>query len=245
MINSLPTVDQLKKKYKKRKKRGVCIVSTIILISFAAQSTLIVAMNKQIEDIKAIREMMEKSSKFLSLSGLSGILAGVTAIAGAAFAYFYLLRDPSLTDYNQTQELLILLADALIVLFLSVGFAVYFSWRKAKKNNQSLLNKVTMRTVYNLGLPLVGGGLFCLILFLRGDIYMALAGTLVFYGIALINASKYTFEEVHYLGITEVVFGVIAAVFQQYGLLFWTLGFGVCHILYGFIMYKKYDLKKR
>ncbi|MDL2245633.1 hypothetical protein [Parabacteroides sp. PFB2-10] len=202
-------------------------------------------MNKQLEDIKAIREMMEKSSKFLSLSGLSGILAGVTAIAGAAFAYFYLLRDPSLTDYNQTQELLILLADALIVLFLSVSFAIYFSWRKAKKNNQSLLNKVAMRTVYNLALPLVGGGLFCLLLLLQGDMYMAIAGTLVFYGIALINASKYTFEEVHYLGIIEIVLGVIAAVFQQYGLLFWTLGFGVCHILYGFIMYKKYDLKKR
>lgn len=188
--------------------------------------------------------MMERSSKFISLSGLSGIIAGLTAIAGAAFAYFYLLRDPSLTDYNLMQEMMILLIDALIVLFVSVSFGIYFSWRKARRYNQPLFNKVAMRTLYNMGIPLVAGGIFCLILLLRGDIRMVIAGTLIFYGIALINASKFTFEEVHYLGVTEIILGIAAAVFQKHGLVFWTLGFGVCHILYGFIMYQKYDRKK-
>lgn len=201
-------------------------------------------MNKQLEDIKAIREMMEKSSKFISLSGLSGILAGLAAIAGAAFAYFYLLRDPSLTDYNQMQELMILLADALIVLFISISFGVYFSWRKAKKHKQNLFNKLTMRTLYSLSIPLLAGGIFCLILLMKGDVRMVIAGTLIFYGLALINVSKYTFNEIHYLGITEVVLGIAAAVFASNGLLFWTIGFGLCHIIYGFVMYKKYDLKK-
>jgi len=202
-------------------------------------------MNKELEDLKAIREMMEKSSKFLSLSGLSGIIAGITAIIGAAFAYFYLLKDPSMTDYNRTQELFILLADALIVLFISIAFGIFFSWRKAKKTNQPLFNKVMMRTLYNLSIPLAAGGIFCLILLLRGDIRMVIAGTLIFYGIALVNASKYTFEEVHYLGITETILGIAAAIFEQNGLLFWTIGFGFCHILYGIIMYRKYDLKKK
>ncbi|MDR1200700.1 MAG: hypothetical protein LBL58_03585 [Tannerellaceae bacterium] len=201
-------------------------------------------MNKQLEDIKAIREMMEKSTKFISLSGLSGILAGVTAILGAAFAYFYLLRDPSLTDYSHTQELMILLGDALIVLFISVSFGIYFSWRKARKNKQNLFNKVTLRTLYNLSIPLVAGGIFCLVLLLRGDIRMVIAGTLIFYGIALINVSKYTFDEIHYLGITEIILGIAAAIFVSNGLLFWTIGFGVCHIVYGFVMYRKYDLKE-
>ncbi|MDH6306673.1 preprotein translocase subunit SecG [Parabacteroides sp. PF5-5] len=201
-------------------------------------------MNKQLEDIKAIREMMEKSSKFISLSGLSGILAGITAIAGAAFAYFYLLRDPSMTDYNRMQELMILLADALVVLFFSISFGLYFSWHKARKNNQSLFSKISYRTIYNLGIPLIAGGVFCLILLMKGDIRMVIAGTLIFYGIALINASKFTFEEVHYLGLTEIVLGIAAAVFERNGLLFWTIGFGLCHIIYGFVMYRKYDLKK-
>ena len=188
--------------------------------------------------------MMEKSSKFVSFSGLSGILAGLTAIAGAAFAYFYLLRDPSLTDYNRMQELMILLADALIVLVLSVGFGVFFSWRKAKKYNQDLFSRLTMRALYNFGLPLLAGGIFCLILLLNGDIRMVIAGTLIFYGLALINVSKYTFNEIHYLGLTEIALGIAAAIFAREGILFWTIGFGVCHIVYGFLMYKKYDLKK-
>lgn len=214
-------------------------------INFATQSTFKQNnMNKQAEDIKVIREMMERSSKFLSLSGLSGILAGLTAIAGAAFAYFYLLRDPSLTDYNQRQELMILLADALVVLFISISFGIYFSWQKARKNNQPLFSSAAKRTFYNLCIPLAAGGIFCLILLLRGDIRMVIAGTLIFYGLALINASKYTFTEVQYLGLAEIVLGIAAAIVERYGLFFWTIGFGVCHILYGFIMYRKYDLEK-
>ncbi|MDR3219021.1 MAG: hypothetical protein LBU22_08625 [Dysgonamonadaceae bacterium] len=200
-------------------------------------------MNKEIEDIKAIREMMEKSSKFLSLSGLSGIVAGVAAIAGAAFAYCYLLRDPSQTDYSQMQEMLILLADALIVLLISIGFGIYFSRKNAKQNKQKLFNSVTKRAIYNLALPLVAGGLFSLIFLLKGNIGMVASATLLFYGMALINASKYTFEEIHYLGITEIVLGLLAATFMYKGILFWTIGFGFCHIFYGLAMYVKYDKK--
>lgn len=200
-------------------------------------------MEKQLEDIKAIREMMEKSSKFLSLSGFSGILAGVTATIGAAFAWFYLLRNPEATNFNRMQELTILLADAILVLFLSVSFALYFSWKKAKKNNMKLINKTTLKTIYNLGIPLLAGGIFSVICLWRGDIEIVASTTLIFYGLGLINASKYTFEEIHYLGITEVILGVGAAIFLSHGIIFWTIGFGVCHIVYGAILYKKYDLK--
>lgn len=200
-------------------------------------------MEKQLEDIKAIREMMEKSSKFLSLSGFSGILAGVTATVGAAFAWFYLLRNPEATNFNRMQELTILLADAIVVLGLSVSFALYFSWKKAKKNNMKLINKTTLKTIYNLGVPLLAGGIFSVICLWRGDVEIVASTTLIFYGLGLINASKYTFEEIHYLGITEVLLGIGAAIFLSYGIIFWTIGFGICHIVYGAILYKKYDLK--
>ena len=202
-------------------------------------------MNQQAEDIKAIRDMMEKSSKFLSLSGLSGIFAGIFATAGAVFAYLYLLKDPTATGFNHQQEVLILLADAIIVLLLSIGFGIYFSWRKARKNKQQLFNSVTWRAIYNLSIPLIAGGIFSFLLLWRGDIGLLTSSTLLFYGLALINTSKYTFEEIHYLGIIEVVLGILAAVFLHYGLLFWTIGFGFCHILYGWIMYNKYDQKKK
>lgn len=214
-------------------------------INFAAQSTFILnSMNQALEDIKAIREMMEKSSKFISLSGLSGIMSGIIATAGAAFAYFYLLRDSSQTTYSQMQETLILLVAALIVLFLSMAFAIYFSWRKARKNQQTLFNKLTMRILYSMAIPLFSGGIFCLVLLFKGEIGLVMAGTLIFYGLALINASKYTFNEVHYLGIVEIILGIAAAIFVREGLLFWSIGFGICHIIYGIVMYIKYDLKK-
>jgi predicted lysophospholipase L1 biosynthesis ABC-type transport system permease subunit len=200
-------------------------------------------MNKQLEDIKAIREMMEKSSKFLSLSGLSGIIAGIAAIAGAIFAYFYLSENTP-AEYGHTQKILILLADAIIVLFVSVGAGIYFSNKKAKKNNQKLFNKITQKTLFNLSIPLVAGGIFCLTFLLRGYTEIAISSTLLFYGLALVNASKYTFDEILYLGLTEIVLGLVAVIFAKYGILFWALGFGVCHILYGSIMYVKYDLKK-
>jgi hypothetical protein len=202
-------------------------------------------MNKEVEDLKAIREMMEKSSKFLSLNGLAGIVAGFTAIAGAVFAYFYLLRDPSLTHYTPIQEILILLADAVLILIISLSFGIYFSWKKAKKNNQTLFNSVTKRAIYNLALPLIAGGIFSFIFLLRGNIGIVASSTLLFYGMALLNASKYTFEEIHYLGITEIVLGLFAAIFMYHGILFWTIGFGFCHIFYGLTMYVKYDKGKK
>ena len=200
-------------------------------------------MNKQIEDIKAIREMMEKSSKFQAINGLSLVIAGLLAVAGAMFAYLYLLRDPSLTHFNRMQETLILLATALVVLTLAVGVITFFSWRKAKKNNQSLFNKVTMRTAYNLFVPLTVGGIFSLVLLYHGGVGYVASTTLIFYGLALISASKYTVGEIHYLGVCEVIIGLLAGIFLYHGIYWWTLGFGVFHIIFGLIMYFKYDVR--
>lgn len=207
-------------------------------------------MNKQIEDIKAIREMMEKSSKFLSLSGLSGICAGIIAIIGAAFAYFNILQEPSNTHFATTheamfREIILLIADASAVLLFSICFGIYFSWRKSVKKNLMPSVSLIKRTLYSLGIPLIAGGIFALLFLLRGDIGMAIAMTLTFYGLALINVSKYTLDEVHYLGLTELILSIIAAIFTDWALLIWTIGFGVCHIVYGTAMYIKYDLSKK
>lgn len=201
-------------------------------------------MNREIEDIKLIREMMEKSSKFISLSGISGVAAGLAAIAGAAFAYFYLLRNPAATHFTRMQELLILFADALIVLTIAIAAGIFFSWRKAKRQQEKLFTKVTLRTIYNLAIPLIAGGIFCLIFLFRGDVSIVISATLIFYGLALVNASKYTFQEIHSLGIVEIILGLLAALLVKNGLLLWTIGFGFCHILYGLIMYFKYDRRK-
>jgi len=194
-------------------------------------------MNKQIEDIKAIREMMEKSSKFTSIHGLSLVLAGITAIVGGWYANSLLN-----SQYETAALTFSLLVNALVVLALAVGIITLFAWQKAKKNHQSLLNSVTRRAAYNLFVPLAVGGLFSLLLLLRGDVALVASSTLIFYGLALINASKFTFSEIHFLGICQVIIGLLAAIFLYHGILFWIIGFGVFHIIFGAIIYFKYDV---
>jgi hypothetical protein len=63
----------------------------------------------------------------------------------------------------------------------------------------------------------------------------------VFYGLALVNASKYTLTDIRYLGITEIILGILNIFFLRRGLYFWALGFGVLHIIYGLVMWWKYE----
>ena len=197
-------------------------------------------MSTQIEDIKAIREMMEKSSKFTSINGLSLVLAGLFAIGGGWYA------NSLLSGRCETGTLaLSLFVTALVILALAVGTITLFSYRKAIKNRQPLFNSVTRRAAYNLLVPLFVGGLFSLLLLWRGDVAIVASSTLIFYGLALINASKFTFSEIHILGIFQVVVGLLAAVFLYHGILFWVIGFGIFHIIFGIILFVKYDLKKR
>lgn len=205
---------------------------------------------KSIEDIKAIRKIMEESSRFLSLSGLSGIFAGVTAIAGALVAYFIILANGSIhyEDYLRnlsTQETYVLrwqlMADAALVLIFSVLFALYFSIKKAKKDGKNFLTPISKRLLINLLIPLVTGGIFVIVLLLQNYLQLIVPCFLIFYGLALVNAGKFTFGEIFYLGILEIITGLVSAFVPGWGLIFWIFGFGILHIIYGLAMYRKYE----
>ncbi|WP_214073388.1 hypothetical protein [Mucilaginibacter sp. dw_454] len=209
--------------------------------------------NKDIyDDISSIKTIMERSSKFISLSGLSGVLAGVYALIGAGIAYTVLPPyNNVITDYQSAQTAvfysypkgldLVLFAIAIGVLLVSIGTGILLSAQKAKRNNQAVWNQ-SSRALLNAGLfPLVTGGCFAFILYI-GHHYGAIAPTcLVFYGLALVSASQFTYGDVKWLGILEIILGLLALMQPGYGLYFWALGFGVLHVLYGAIMYFKYD----
>jgi len=201
------------------------------------------------EDLQAIREIMERSSKFLSLSGLSGIFAGVCALVGAAVAWFFL--DSGQVQYNEyinsvgdllTSDIGFYIAlDAILVLVFAFLGAVYFSQRKAKNAGQQFWTNTTKRLLFHLLLPLVSGGFIILILIFQNKLDMVVPMMLVFYGLSLVSAGKFTFSEIHYLGLTEIGLGILAAVFVNHGLLFWTIGFGLMHIVYGTVMYYRHE----
>lgn len=201
--------------------------------------------NKYLEDLREIRQMMRKSTLFLSLSGLSGVLAGVYALMGAAGVYVLLQHHYNYYPYVyiESKTFKAIIAIALAVLVASILTAYLFSVRKAKRNGETLVTPTAKRALYNFIIPLLTGGLLSVLL-IKNEYYGLLASmTLIFYGLACVNVSKYTFGDVHYLGITEIILGLLAVYFPGYGLLFWTLGFGVCHILYGGIMHFKYERK--
>ncbi|MFN8242020.1 MAG: hypothetical protein U0X39_14870 [Bacteroidales bacterium] len=206
--------------------------------------------NSTADDLKSIRKIMEESSRFLSLSGLSGVFAGLFAIAGAAVAWFLILDNGSIkydehfrnvTGEGTSMLRLKLIADALVVLVLSVAIAVYFSVKRASKKGLSIWTPVTRRLLLNLMIPLVTGGLLIIILMFRNDLQLVVPGMLIFYGLALVNAGKFTFGEIFYLGLLEILTGLVSAVFTGYGIIFWIIGFGILHIVYGLLMYRKYE----
>lgn len=206
--------------------------------------------NEQLKALSEIRDMMEQSTRFLSLSGLSGVFAGIFAILGSVSAYFYLNSDALNENYylnaysSRSSGLsynMFFIIDALVVLSLAITFCFVLTSRKARKNNQPLWTKSSQLMLVHLFIPLIAGGLFCLILLYHGIIFLIAPSMLVFYGIALFNASKFTIREIKLLGLTEIILGLISCVYIGYGLIFWTIGFGFAHIVYGAIMYFKYE----
>lgn len=198
------------------------------------------------KDLASIRTMMERSAKVLSLSGLSGVLAGFYALIGAVAAY-YIVHYPisplrqRIYSIREPDTLIQLIAVATVVLIASLFTGVWLSNRKAKKSGESLWNPASKQMLFTMAVPLVSGGLFILIMLYTGHFGLAAPACLVFYGIALLQASHFTVNEVRYLGYCEIVLGLISAMVAGYGLLFWAIGFGVLHIVYGSIMYNRYD----
>lgn len=200
-----------------------------------------------VRDIAEVRSMMERSSRFLSLSGLAGMMAGIYALAGAYIAYEFFSFNPDEKVYSNTGSgilpsgLLKVIFLAIIILVLAIGTAIFLSYKKANKRGEMLWNPAARRLLINMAVPLVAGGLLILILISKGLIGFIAPFTLLFYGLALYNAGKFTYEEVKSLGLIEMVLGLLGSFFVGYGLLFWALGFGVVHIIYGIYMHYRYE----
>lgn len=199
-----------------------------------------------LKDISQIKDMMQRSSRFISLSGLSGVMAGIYALGGAFWAHRVLSAGSVKLSSDHVRLALgdqfwTLVVIALVVLVLALSTGIWLTTRRAKQQGMKVWDDTARRLIVNLAIPLVSGGLFCLIL-LKWNIVGAIAPVmLIFYGLSLVNASKYTLTDIRYLGLSEIVLGLIAAWFMGYGLLFWAIGFGVLHILYGSLMYFKYE----
>lgn len=209
-----------------------------------------------LKTLSEIRSLMERSSRFISLSGLSGVAAGLFALLGATAVYVYLGVTPfenkktyyeiaASADKWGVDYVSFFLGTGLVVLLGAICSGIYFTTRKAKRKGQPIWDALSQRLLINLAIPLIAGGLFCVALFQHGLAGLIAPATLIFYGLALVNASKFTLHDIYYLGILEISLGLIAVFNLGYGLEFWAIGFGVLHILYGMMMYWKYEKSDR
>lgn len=201
-----------------------------------------------LDALQDIRRMMQRSNRFLSLSGFSGIAAGFWGLAGAVIAQHwigqYFLSDAYRgfegAGFQPLKWRLVLLAGG--VLAAAVLSAYFFTWRRASKSGMPLWDRATRLMVGSMLVPLVSGGLLICILLLQTDEWRLIVPlSLIFYGLALVSCSKYTLSDIRYLGLCQIILGLISTQFAGYGLYFWAAGFGVLHILYGTIMWWKYE----
>lgn len=198
------------------------------------------------EDLSHIRSMMERSSRFISLSGLSGVVAGVVALLGAGYAYFAM--ESKKVGYMHTGRLSFttdlvheLIITGLVVLVAAVFSGYIFTANKSKKKGLKIWDATTKRLLVTFAVPLAAGGIFSAALIEHHLLVWVAPTTLIFYGLGLISAERYTLPDVKYLGYCEVVLGLFYLFFLGWGLFFWAVGFGILHIVYGLIMHKKYQ----
>ncbi len=204
---------------------------------------------KHLEALNEIRTMMRKSSRFLSLSGLSGIFAGIYALSGYAIAVWYIrnrLTGLRSAIYESAEPFTLevfgfFILDAILILGLSLLTAYYFSSRKAKKNNLKLLDYTAWRLFWQMAVPLTTGGILSLALLLNMHLAFIAPTMLCFYGVALFSASKLTYDDVKYLGIAQILLGIVSAFDLGNGLFYWAIGFGLFHVIYGTVMWFKYE----
>lgn len=207
---------------------------------------------KHLETLSEIRDLMANSSRFISLSGLSGISAGILALIGVTLAYIYLGITPFAEGASYhlharkverwgMDHYTFFFITGMTILMLAILLGIFFTTRKAKSKGQPIWDALTRRLLWNLLMPLMVGGIFCVALFLEDTTALIAPTTLIFYGLALVNASKYTLHDIRYLGMIEIGLGCLALFNTRWGLEFWGVGFGILHIVYGILMYYKYE----
>ena len=191
-----------------------------------------------IETLNDIKEMMERSSKFKAISGLSIVIIGLLASLAAAYIYF-VLGDYTIDSPYKMRVTIIVAICLLVISFLTV---MLMSWGKAKRHQLRFsLDNTMRRLLVSFLVPLCAGGLFCIALIMQQHYGLTSSVMLIFYGLALINSQQYTYKILKYLGYAELALGLIDCFLVDYALLTWFIGFGVLHIIVGIIFILKYE----
>ena len=193
--------------------------------------------------LKEIKDLMARSSRFQTISGWSIVIIGIYASIVSLGAWLLLgnhepytwlpafAQDFAINTPSRTILALVIAAVLVVVSFLTVCLGSYL---KTKRDNQTFaFDQTVRRSLINFFVPAIAGALFCVAMLVQGHYGLTSSIMLLFYGLALINCSHYTRSSIALLGYGQLLLGIVDCFVVHHAILFWFLGFGLLHIIYG------------
>ncbi len=180
------------------------------------------------ENLRYIREAMERSTSFTAVPGGGGILIGLTALIAAGLAE---------TIPGEHRWMVVWGWELPLALFIG-GVSMK---RKARQANLKLMTGPGRKFVLSLAPPLIAGALISFAL-ARVDSVEVLPGIwLLLYGAGVVTGGAFSVRVVPVMGFCFMSIGAVALfVSPDYGNLLMASGFGITHIVFGVIIARRY-----
>ncbi len=184
--------------------------------------------DRAIDNLRFIRETMERAGAFTAVPGWGQVGVGATALAAAALA----ARQPTVELWLVTW-----LAEAVVALALG-GWALA---RKAHAANDPILSGPGRRFGLSFVPPLAAGGLLTVALYRAGVVQALPATWLMMYGVGVATAGAFSVRIVPVMGLCFMLLGVVALFGPPpWGNWCMAAGFGGLHIVFGVIIARRY-----
>ncbi|HWW50950.1 MAG TPA: hypothetical protein VN044_04375 [Verrucomicrobiae bacterium] len=180
------------------------------------------------DNLRFIRETMERAGSFTAVSGWGGVAMGITAIGAAVIAS----RQSSPLEWLMTW-----ISEATI----AIAIAGWTTVSKARDSGTSLFSGPGRRFVYSFAPPLFAGGLLTLLLVRLGFTGVISGVWLLLYGTGVVTGGAFSIRIVPLMGLCFMVLGTVALFCPwSWGNLFLAAGFGGLHVVFGAVIARKY-----
>jgi hypothetical protein len=184
--------------------------------------------DRAIDNLKFIRETMERSTSFTAVPGYGGILMGFTAVVAAYIAHGQNILSESLVTW-------------VIEACLAFSIGLLAMWQKSKIAGQSLLSAPAKKFAVSFAPPLIVGVVVTLGLWRYGQFYLTPPVCMLSYGAAVVCGGEFSVRVVPVMGWCFMALGALAfALPFSYGNLMMALSFGGLHIAFGAVIAKRY-----
>lgn len=183
---------------------------------------------RAIDNLEFIRDAMQRSTEFTAVPGYGGVLMGATAIGASIIASM----QP--TDRGW-------LVTWLVEAFLAFSIGLLMMWQKSKLVEMPLTSVPAKKFARGFAPSLIAGVILTALLYLNGSFRILPAVWLTLYGTAVVSGGAYSVRTVPILGWLFITLGAISVfVPAAYGDLFMGIGFGGLHMVFGFVIARKY-----